>query len=127
MIHYGTPRKTEIAAGTTPKKWAPWMQRDLEFMWQIIEGDEENWRMTYDNTSTYVLDEERMVRLFADNGDDAYEAFDASEEHSPEAGAWEWHNLPDHLLGTYTIKGQYSGLGYFIPEGNITYHFSEVY
>lgn len=119
MLHFGHPRKTEIAPDTNGKYANDKRQRELEYMWQMIEKEDELLRDNPDGSVGVEMDEDNLIAMFNNRPDEAFEAFNSYEEHSPEAGAWEWRDLPYDLLGTYTIRGHY--------EGNPTYHFSEVH
>ena len=117
-----TPRVTQVE-NPELRSWA--FQAKLEKMWQILESDEEIWRMTETNEQVCVLDWETMDEVFSRNWVDAREAFDTYDEHNPETLRYEWHNRPEELIGTYTIKGQYTISGRFLPNAVVGYYFSE--
>lgn len=121
MITFGEPRKTWIELGTDGKFANEDHQRGLDFIWQLIEQEDEDsipLRVNPDESVVAVLDEDALLGLLGRHEGDAYEAFNYAEERERDTGAWVQHNVPYELLGTYTIKSYTT---------NRTYFFSEVY
>jgi hypothetical protein len=100
-------------------------QHKVDKFWDWIEGryqTDELWRVAANGDMILEVDEALLVKLLGDDGTKAYEDFDAYEEHSPEAAAWEWHDLPYDLLGTYIIKGVYDASQRLV-DGERSYFF----
>lgn len=112
-------RHTEIKAweGNEPS------QEKLDLFWQLIEDNPGlNWRVEYNGDVTLEVDETVLMVVLGENPLSAREFFGAWEEHSPEYEKYEWNNLPEDLLGTYTVKGIYDTRGY-LESTNREYRF----
>lgn len=117
-------RTTHVAPGTV---WSTLTstQAKLDKFWDWIEGmpvTDEMWKVEANGDMTLEVDEATLVEILSDDSNKAYEDFDAYEEHSPEAAAWEWHDLPYDLLGTYIIKGVYDASQRLV-DGERSYFF----
>lgn len=101
------------------------LQEALEAMWELLERADEVFRMNELSEEVCVLDEDLMQRLMALAPHYFKQRFGTEEVHSPADEAYVWENVPDYLLGTYTIRGRYTTGGHLIPNPRLTYFFSE--
>lgn len=84
-------------------------EQQLDAMWLLIENSyEEDWHVEANGDLTLEVDADMLTRVLEDNPEVAARSFSAHEEHNPENERYEWVNLPEHLCGTYTIKGVYN-------------------
>lgn len=105
---------------TTPKDIS---QMQLELIWTSIEtAYEEEWRIDANGDVTLTVDEDMLIRILDDNPSISA-TLGALEEHNPENEKWEWVGVPEHLFGTYTIKGVYDASQRFLWRGERTYFF----
>lgn len=118
-------RTTQIIArktGTTAPR-----QNVFDTFWNWIEETpqtDEMWRVQPTGDMVLVVDEETLVAILSDDLTKAHEDFDYYEDQESDTGAWVTHNLPDYLLGTYTIKGVYDEFNRYV-DGERTYFFSQ--
>lgn len=90
-------------------------QPQLEAMWKLIEDHyEEDWRVDLNGDVLLVVDSDFLHRILEDCASYSQEVWNdfekttgVREEHNPEAQRWEWVNVPEHLQGTYYIRGIY--------------------
>jgi len=117
-----TQRTTHILDRPTGEN-AP-RQADLNAMWDLIEEHmEEDWKVNLDGSCSLVVDDRVMEKIFEQHPVDALTRFGAFEEHDEENRRYEWRNLPESLMGTYTIAGIYDANARYI-NGERTYYFS---
>ena len=91
----------------TPEGSVP--QTQLDRFWDLIETNyAEDWRWDYDGSVLLEVDDAMLRRICADHPEAAELDFETYEMHNPESERWEWVNLPEHLTGTYIIKGIYN-------------------
>jgi hypothetical protein len=84
-------------------------QKTLDTFWNLIEDKfDEDWHVAYNGDVTLEVDEALLERILASNPTVALTLFGAFEDHNPENEKYEWYNLPEFLLGTYTIQGIYA-------------------
>lgn len=84
-------------------------QEALDAFWNLIEDKfDEDWRVDSNGDVILGVDETMLVRILASNPTVALMEFGAYEDRNAEGYWWEWYNLPESLLGTYTIQGIYA-------------------
>jgi hypothetical protein len=81
----------------------------LDAFWYLIEDKfDEDWRVASNGDVILEVDEDMLIRILDSAPTVALMEFGAYEDHSPEHERYEWYNLPEDLLGTYTIQGIYA-------------------
>lgn len=102
------------------------LQEALEAMWVLLENRAEDvFKMNELSEEVCVLHEDLLQQLATLEPEYFEKHFASYEVHSLEERAYVWENLPDYLLGTYTIRGRYTTGGHLIPNPRPTYFFSE--
>jgi hypothetical protein len=103
-------RKTYFEA-----EWTPTLQRELDTMWVMIENSyPEDWRVEANGDMTLEVDEDMLNRVLEDHPEIAELDLETYEMHNPENECYEWVNYPEHLIGTYTIKGVYNAAQVYV-------------
>lgn len=100
-------------------------QEKLDAFWNLIEdGYAEEWRMEYSGIINLRVGEEMLKRILANHHAEAELDFGAYEMHNPEERKYEWVNLPEYLIGLYSIEGIYNERQALV-DGPRTYFFEQ--
>jgi hypothetical protein len=103
------------------------LQERLDKFWPLIENDEElGWRVEISGAVSLLVDEDLLRSVLGDNPTLAMEYFGSYEEHNPEERRWEWIDLPEDLIGLYSIEGIYNKNQSYVG-GPRTYFFEQGY
>lgn len=103
------------------------LQERLDKFWKLIENDDDlGWRVELSGAVSLLVDEDLLRSVLGDNPTLAMEYFGAYEEHNPEERRWEWIDLPEDLIGLYSIEGIYNDHQALV-NGTRTYFFEQGY
>lgn len=117
-------RKTEV---TFWKGYEP-AQEKLDVFWNLIEDKyEEDWRTDYNGDVVLDVDDAMLEKILHDNTATAWYEFGSHAGGQKELnGPKHFLSRPEHLKGTYIIRGIYDARGYmqhtrreyrFVQEG----------
>lgn len=102
-------------------------QLELDKFWDWIEETpftDEDWKVEANGDMILTVDEEYLTKLLFDDENKAYDQFNVWEERESDTGAWVVSNLPEQLIGVYTIKGVYNAKQELV-DGERAYHYSD--
>ena len=91
-------------------------QNKLDQFWTLIEDKyEEEWRVDSNGEVLLVVDDELLERILTDNVATAWYTFGAHKGGLTPEGQRYFLSRPEHLRGTYIIKGIYAPDLSYIP------------
>lgn len=101
-----------------PAAWSNlfFRQDQLNELWNLIEADkyEEDWRVDSNGDVLLVVDDAMLERILTDNVESAWYAFGAHKGGQKDGKKF-FLSRPEHLKGTYIIKGIYTPHLMFVP------------